>query len=197
MSHTASRWVFELPPDLVSNAEFRILCHLADCHTKQHGCFPSQAYLRAATGVSNGTLNNALKSLEAKGLIKRHRAWHDGSKRQLPTRYILGFEIEEAQEPSPETGDGAVSNFRHEPSPISGQSRLQPTGEELITNQEKKTRDVGGEVDQDMDIVAIWARQVRAHSGFCCNHVSPAMADAMMQRKLVTRDDLRACGITF
>lgn len=210
MSHKASRWVFELPADTVSNSEFRILCHLADCHTVQHGCFPSQAYLRAATGVSNGTLNNALKALERKGLIRRHRIWDKGSKRQLPTRYILGFELEEPQGPSPETGDGktggpspetgdgAVSNSDPKPSPISGRSRLQPTGE-VTCKEPRKNSAAGAEgpEKQPRDLVTIWADQVRMHSGFAANHVNPSMAREMLGRKLVTEDDLQSCGIRF
>ena len=40
-------------------------------------------------------------------------------------------------EPSPESGDGAVSNLRGEPSPIWRPSRLQPTGEKPVINQER------------------------------------------------------------
>lgn len=159
MSHRATNWLASLGADRIGASEFRVLFHLCDCHNPSQGCFPTQAYLIAMTGASNGTVNNALNSLETKGLIRRHRTRDGKSKRQNPTRYILGFELGETQEPTPETGDGmegksggktgphrlqsagdgAVSKKRGEPSPISGATRLQPTGEvtckEPVINQ--------------------------------------------------------------
>ena len=135
MSHKATNWLAEIEPPRLSASEFRVLFHLCDCHNASAGCFPSQAYLIDRTGASNGTVNNALNALEQKGLIQRHRSRDGKTKRQRPTRYILGFEITKPQEPSPISGDGAVSNFRADPSPISGPTRLQPTGEEPVSNQ--------------------------------------------------------------
>ena len=141
MSHKATNWLSDLAPTLLGNAEFRVLFHLCDCHNPARGCFPTQAYLLDACGVSNGTLNNALNSLEEKGLIQRHKERDGKTRRQKPTHYILGFEIDRSQgptpetgdgkppKPTPETGDGSDSNFNPEPTPISSQSRLQPTGE--------------------------------------------------------------------
>lgn len=144
VSHKATQWLSEIDPAKLGNAEFRVLFHLCDCHNPSAGCFPTQAYLIGRCGVSNGTVNNALNALESKGLIQRHRERDGRSKRQKPTRYILGFEFAKPQgptpdigdgkgrEPTPETGDGAVSNLRGEPTPISGVSRLQPTGEKPV-----------------------------------------------------------------
>lgn len=160
MSHKATNWLADIEPARLSASEFRVLFHLCDCHNASQGCFPSQAYLRDRAGVSNGTVNNVLNALEEKGLILRHRTRDGRTKRQCPTRYILGFEMGEAQKPSPKSGDGsggceraapggkngarrlqqdgdgAVSNLEGEPSPKNGQSRLQPTGEEPVSNQE-------------------------------------------------------------
>ncbi|MDR6266395.1 helix-turn-helix domain-containing protein [Roseobacter sp. N2S] len=151
MSHKATNWLAGLEARQIGASEFRVLFHLCDCHNPSQGCFPTQAYLLDATGVSNGTLNNALNALEGKGLIRRHRAWDKRSKRQKPTRYILGFEFDKSgdpspktgdgkpQKPSPKSGDGAVSNLGGDPSPIWRGSRLQPTGEvtckEPVINQ--------------------------------------------------------------
>lgn len=141
MSHKATNWMAAIPADELGHSEFRVLFHLCDCHNPAGGCFPTQAYLLDKAGVSNGTLNNVLKSLEQKGLIQRKRVWDNRTKKQKPTRYILGFEIPDAQEPSPKNGDGkrgepspkngdgADSNLDHEPSPTQTTSRLQPTGE--------------------------------------------------------------------
>jgi len=151
MSHKATNWLSSLCATMIGASEFRVLFHLCDCHNPSQGCFPTQAYLLDACGVSNGTLNNALNALETKGLIKRHRAWDGRTKRQKPTRYTLGFELIEVQDPTPKSGDGkkrkptpksgdgADSNLRGDPSPISGVTRLQPTGEvtckEPVNNQ--------------------------------------------------------------
>jgi hypothetical protein len=148
MSHKATSWLSCLEPDMLGASEFRVLFHLCDCHNASAGCFPSQAYLRERAGVSNGTVNNVLNSMEEKGLIKRHQTRDGRTKRQNPTRYILGFEMQEPQEPTPKSGDGnkpdpspksgvgAVSNLEADPSPKKRQSRLQPTGEEPVSNQE-------------------------------------------------------------
>lgn len=145
MSHKATNWLSGIPAGDLGHSEFRVLFHLCDCHNPSAGCFPTQAYLIDACGVSNGTLNNALKSLEGKGLIKRHRSYDGKTKRQKPTRYMLGFEIKAPQEPTPEIGDGfrgrksakptpkigdgADSNLDHDPTPTETTTRLQPTGE--------------------------------------------------------------------
>jgi len=55
-----------------------------------------------------------------RGRIRRIRRYDPQTHRALATRYILCFEPEFAQEPSPESGLG----FSGEPSPDSGQSRL-------------------------------------------------------------------------
>ncbi|MBR9766537.1 MAG: MarR family transcriptional regulator [Rhodobacteraceae bacterium] len=153
MSHKATNWLSGIPAKLLSSSEFRVLFYLCDCHNPSQGCFPTQAYLIDCCGISNGTLNNALNGLEAKGLIARHQERDGRTRRQKPTRYVLAFEMGEGRapspasgggtpaKPSPKTGDGkrgkpspksgagAVSSLRGDPSPVSGGSRLQPTGE--------------------------------------------------------------------
>ena len=103
MSHKATNWLSELDADEIGASAFRVLFHLCDCHNVARGCFPTQSYLIGKTGASNGTVNNALNALEAKGLIRRHRERDKLSKRLKPTRYILAFEM---GEPSPDSGDG-------------------------------------------------------------------------------------------
>lgn len=122
MSHTATHWLATVPPEDMTHGEFRVLFHLCDCHNPSMGCFPMQAYLREHTGLSNGGLNKALGELERKGLVRRERDRDARTNRQKPTRYILGFEMEDAQEPSPLSGGGAVSTFGAEPSPLLGGS---------------------------------------------------------------------------
>lgn len=160
MSHKATTWLSELPARDLGNSEFRVLFHLCDCHNPSAGCFPTQAYLRDRTGCSNGTVNNALSSLEQKGLILRHRSFDGVTHRQRPTRYILGFEMGEAQVPTPETGDGnarrnapgrlqqvgdgADSKKRHEPTPKKSKSRLQPVGDKPVKEPVRNPRAQNG-----------------------------------------------------
>jgi hypothetical protein len=113
MSHAATHWLASLDPARMSHGEFRVLFHLCDCHNASMGCFPAQAYLRAHTGLSNAGLNKALRSLEDKALIRREQNRDSRTHRQKATRYILGFEIEPPQEPTPLSGDGNSPSRLH------------------------------------------------------------------------------------
>lgn len=106
MSHVATHWLAEVPPTDLTHGEFRVLFHLCDCHNTAHGCFPKQSHLMAVSGLSKSGLNKALGNLEKKGLLERQQSVDPRTKRQNTTRYILGFEIEETQEPSPLSGPG-------------------------------------------------------------------------------------------
>lgn len=149
------------------------------------------------TGVSNGTLNNALNTLEQSGLIKRHRERDGKSRRQKPTRYILGFEIDTAQEPTPEIGDGAVSKMDGEPSPKKGKSRLQPTGEkpvkEPVINPGVFVSASSDEADDKM--VTFWAEKINAGKFVSPSAISIRIAKRMISQGLVCADTLRSRGI--
>lgn len=106
MSHVATHWLATVPPTDLTHGEFRVLFHLCDCHNPAHGCFPKQSHLMEVTGLSKSGLNKALGSLAEKGLLERHTSRDPRTKRQKPTRYILGFELEEPQEPGPLSGPG-------------------------------------------------------------------------------------------
>lgn len=222
MSHKATNWLSELPADQVGASEFRVLFHLCDCHNASRGCFPTQAYLINRTGASNGTVNNALNALEDKGLIRRHRERDGTSKRQKPTRYILAFEMENngdptpnsgdgnGQKPSPNSGDGAVSNLRADPSPISGASRLQPTGEKPVSNQKRTSSARREDTDFKKNAVVrengfsepkagltarFWAEQINAGKRIPASGISTPMAERMLRMKLVTTEQLRTAGV--
>ena len=213
MSHRATSWLSHVPAGELTNSEFRVLFHLCDCHNPSQGCFPTQAYLMEATGVSNGTLNNALNGLEAKGLIARHRTWDKRTKKQCPTRYMLGFELKDAQEPppktgdgkagkpSPKSGDGAVSNKRGKPSPISGGSRLQPTGE--VTSKEPVNNQRGGRrgAKNGASEVPEWLRRtaLKIMNGdyLPASCLTAVQARLLLHHELVSEDALRALGIAF
>ncbi len=112
MSHKASSWLAQIPPEALNAGAFRVLFHLCDAHNStrvpQEACFPNQETLRRVTGLSNGGLNNALNAIESAGLIRRIRGTSpDTSERR--TYYILGCDFEHIQEQTPENGVSANS----------------------------------------------------------------------------------------
>ena len=141
MSHAATNWAIQqrgLKP-----ATKIVLWHLCDRHNPDFGCFPTQARLADDAEMSISSLNDHLKKLEALGLIRRIQCQDPRTKRRQTTRYILGFEMDNPQEPSPEigdgqdvpdwendaepcpeSGDGANSEFWADPSPENRQSHL-------------------------------------------------------------------------
>ena len=108
MSHAATNWAIKqrgLKP-----ATKIVLWHLCDRYNPDYGCFPSQDRLAEDCEISRSTLNEHLGQLEAAGLLRRVPRLHPVTKRQMPTRYILGFEpgfTQDDAEPCPETGHGA------------------------------------------------------------------------------------------
>jgi endonuclease YncB( thermonuclease family) len=119
MSHEATNWAFKqrgLKP-----AAWRVLAVLADRHNPDLGCFPSQSQLAFDAEMSVASLNNQLAYLEDLGLVRRVRRINPETRKQMSTRYILGFEGGEAQVPTPENGDGKPEK----PTPKKAESRLQ------------------------------------------------------------------------
>ena len=90
MSHEATNWAIK-QRGLKPTAKI-VLWHLCDRFNPDYGCFPSQVRLAPDFGVSPSTLNDHLRQLEAGGLLRRVPRIGPVTKRQLPTRYILGFE---------------------------------------------------------------------------------------------------------
>jgi hypothetical protein len=114
MSHDATNWAIQrrgLKPTTKI-----VLWHLSDRHNPDLGCFPSQNRLAHDCEISRSTLNEHLDRLEAERLLRRVPRIDPVTKRQLPTRYILGFEDGFAPhdpEPCPETGHGFLP-FGHD-----------------------------------------------------------------------------------
>jgi hypothetical protein len=118
MSHRATNWAIEqrgLKP-----ATKIVLWHLADRHNPDFGCFPSQLDLARDCEMASSTLNEHLRILEQKGLIRRIRRYDPETRQHRSTRYILCFEAEFTQGPSPESGVGDPA----EPTPDFAESRL-------------------------------------------------------------------------
>lgn len=110
MSHAATNWAIQqrgLKP-----ATKIVLWHLCDRHNPDFGCFPTQVRLAEDAEMSISSLNDHLKKLEELGLIRRIQCQDHRTKRRQATRYILGFEMIDPQEPSPEIGDGQKGTDR-------------------------------------------------------------------------------------
>jgi hypothetical protein len=90
MSHKATVWA--LDQRSIKGTTKIVLWHLCDRYNPEHGCFPSQELLAYDCQVSRSGLNNHLGHLERCGLMRRERRIDPISKRQMSTRYILGFE---------------------------------------------------------------------------------------------------------
>ena len=107
MSHAATNWAIQ-QRGLKPTTKI-VLWHLCDRFNPDFGCFPSQEQLAHDCEISRSTLNEHLTLLESAGLIRRVQRLNPGTKRQMPTRYILAFEPGFSQHqgnPRPETGHG-------------------------------------------------------------------------------------------
>lgn len=107
MSHEATNWAIK-QRGLKPTTKI-VLWHLCDRFNPDYGCFPSQERLAHDCEISRSTLNEHLGQLEAAGLLRRVPRLHPVTKRQMPTRYILGFEpgfTPHEPDPCPETGHG-------------------------------------------------------------------------------------------
>ena len=109
MSHEATNWAIK-QRGLKPTTKI-VLWHLCDRFNPDYGCFPSQARLAHDCEISRSTLNDHLGQLEATGLLRRVPRIDPVTKRQMPTRYILGFEpgfTPADVVPCPETGHGVA-----------------------------------------------------------------------------------------
>ena len=108
MSHAATNWAIQ-QRGLKPTTKI-VLWHLCDRFNPDHGCFPSQERLALDCEISRSTLNDHLDRLEAAQLLRRVPRIDPVTKRQMPTRYILGFEggfAPHDPRPCPESGHGA------------------------------------------------------------------------------------------
>lgn len=90
MSHEATNWAVKMK-GLRPIAKI-VLWHLADCHNPTMGCFPTQEYLAEHAEISRASVNRVLDELESAGVLRREKQIDQETKRQRPTRYVLGFE---------------------------------------------------------------------------------------------------------
>lgn len=141
MSHQATNWAIQqrgLRP-----ATKLVLWHLADRHNPDFGCFPSQDQLAADCEISRSGLNLHLDELERLGLIRRERRINRETRKQMSTRYMLGFEDDFPQEPSPEIGHGEPEK----PCPKNGDSRVQNLDTKPVIEPVSTTTDFAASID--------------------------------------------------
>ena len=118
MSHAATNWAIQ-QRGLKPTTKI-VLWHLCDRFNPDYGCFPSQDRLAHDCEISRSTLNEHLSLLEAARLLRRVKRLHPVTKRQMPTRYILGFEpgfTPDAPEPCAEVGHGIATGDDAAPEP--------------------------------------------------------------------------------
>ena len=115
MSHAATNWAIQ-QRGLKPTTKI-VLWHLCDRFNPDFGCFPSQEQLAHDCEISRSTLNDHLTLLESAGLIRRVQRLNPGTKRQMPTRYILACEpgfTQDRADPGPETGHGSQATHTGE-----------------------------------------------------------------------------------
>lgn len=142
MSHHATNWAIQqrgLKP-----AAKIVLWHLADCHNPSQGCFPSQEYLAFHCEMSRSTVNLQLEKLEKSGLIKRISARDEKTRKQLPTRYILGCESiqkdgETVSENRTRNEPKTVSEKCEIPCPKNDESRVRKSDSNPVREPVKET----------------------------------------------------------
>lgn len=89
MSHEATTWAFKQRG--LTDAQFRLLVVLADCHNPARGCFPTQEYLSAECEMSERKVRDILHSLEQSGVIACERRANEYGHR-TGTNYVFAFE---------------------------------------------------------------------------------------------------------
>jgi Helix-turn-helix domain len=105
MSHQGTNWAI-LQRGLKPTTKV-VLWHLCDRYNPDYGCFPAQERLAFDCEISRAGLNTHLAKLEQRRLLRRVRRVDPITKRQMSTRYILGFE--EDFTPPPDGGAGLDS----------------------------------------------------------------------------------------
>ncbi|MET4102817.1 hypothetical protein ACSSV6_003520 [Roseovarius sp. MBR-38] len=131
MSHKATVWA--LDQRSIKGTSKIVLWHLCDRYNPEHGCFPSQELLAYDCQVSRSGLNNHLSRLEKCGLMRRERRIDPITKRQMSTRYILGFEEGFTPVPSTAAAGNPAEIVSSEEKPCPNIGHGQP-GEESFAN---------------------------------------------------------------
>lgn len=152
MSIEALSWAIKASrgKDLNANSKL-VLWQIADSHNVENGSFLSQSTMADRVECSRATVNRCLDDLEAAGLIRRQQRIHPQTKKQLPTRYFLGFEENEAPQ-------GVVARVSKLDTAFSG-----PTGakagedpvDELPETDESRVSNSGGAVSHSSETLTL------------------------------------------
>ncbi len=201
MSVPALIWLGGLDARDLKHSEFRVLFRLCWHHNDEKApnkaCFPSQETLRTGAGVSNGTLNNALNSLEARGLIKRKRSTKPGSAERR-TYFLFPFNSPPKEDQTPRTGVSSSEVVKLTPhdndaNSEESASKLQPVGEDK--KRKKKNSRETPSAKSDSDVAGFWADKIRNGNYVPKNAVTLAIAQEMIARELVTIEMLEEIGV--
>lgn len=155
MSTEAERWAARQRG--LSPAQERILRALAQFHTAERGCFPSQQRLSDHTRISQSSLNRNLAILESLDLIRRElRRKKCGN--QATTLYHLNLDVFVNLPPK---------HAKRPPTPKTGVHRLpiqEPSQYEESMNSDSKGFALNG--SRDTDSIARWLLS-QAGRGLC------------------------------
>lgn len=88
MSVAVLTWAFrrDLPP-----SEKFVLVALADCADETGACWPSQSELREKTGLSERTVRDSVKALQARGLLVRAEVRRGDGSRRSDAYVLVGY----------------------------------------------------------------------------------------------------------
>ncbi|MGY6704907.1 helix-turn-helix domain-containing protein [Roseinatronobacter sp.] len=139
MSREATGWAGKQKG--LKPATWRVLMNLADRHNPDYGCFPDQGRIAADCEMSRRSVNNHLERLVQMGLIRRERRINPKTRKQMSTRYILGFEDDFTQEPCANTAHG----IDQKPCAKNDQSRVQNLHTNLVREPVSTTKDFPAE----------------------------------------------------
>jgi len=132
MSHHGTNWAI-IQRGLKPTTKI-VLWHLCDRHNPDYGCFPTQARLAHDCEISRAGLNTHLALLEACELLRRERRIDPVTKRQMSTRYFLGFE-DDFTPISGNSGNGSDGNLDADLDGASGNdsdAKTGPSGDQLL-----------------------------------------------------------------
>lgn len=141
MSHQGTNWAI-LQRGLKPTTRI-VLWHLCDRYNPDYGCFPAQERLAYDCEISRAGLNTHLSKLEQRGLLRRVRRVDSNTRRQMSTRYILGFE--EGFTPAPSGGAGPEGsrpqpNVTTNPCTVSGHGDVSDKQNETNTFTDKSAK---------------------------------------------------------
>lgn len=219
MSHKATNWAIEqrgLKP-----ATKLVLWHLCDRHHPDNGCFPSQETLAHDCEMSRSSVNDHLRMLEGRGLIRRIQRTDRKNRRQISTLYLFAFDFpdgdarpdagtpdpepsgggetggetgEKPEKPCPEFGHGPVSEKPRKPCPKNSQSRVRNSDTNPVREPLKNQR-ARSDGDGLSEIAAFWVEQIKAGRTAGSDTIKPAVAEEIRASGLLDDQQLKSAGI--